>query len=112
MEKILDVNWFIKLPITLRELFVSPDDYIELPIGPEGQGSRLILRVGRVGQKFSRNSVIFCAQNQSSFCSISCRKSMLCVPYFQHGLPSSGENAPQIRASFCGKYSREDCVFC
>ena len=43
MQKILDVNWFIKLPKTLPELFVSPKVYIELPIGAEGHGSRLIL---------------------------------------------------------------------
>ena len=45
MQKILDVNWFLKLPKALRELFVSPKVYTELPIGAEGHGSRLILRV-------------------------------------------------------------------
>ncbi len=42
MQKILNVDSFIKLPIRLPEIFVSPKVYIKLSIGIEGQGSRLI----------------------------------------------------------------------
>jgi hypothetical protein len=86
MQKILNVSSFIKLPITLPQLFVSPKVYIKLSIGVEGQGSRLILRVRPVRKFFHRNSVISRAQSQCCFCSISCQKSMLCVAYLQQRL--------------------------
>ena len=45
------MNWFIKLPVTLPELFLSRKDSIELPIGADGKGSGLIVREGREGVK-------------------------------------------------------------
>jgi len=72
----------LKLPITLRELFVSPNDYIELPIDAEGQRSRLILRMGgwvknfaetlsSSAHKVSLHSVPFLAANRCYVCHIS-----------------------------------------
>ena len=103
---------FIKLLITLTELFVSPKDSIELPIDVEGQDSRLILTIMWIGCKRYRNFVIVSTQNRCCFCSISCHNSIVCVSYALQELQCLVENLVQTQSSLCEKYRREDCFFC